>query len=123
MGCATAPSAIPPATTSGSTRRADSSRPLDIGHLGRDLGAEEFDAAQQVGVGQARIRHLQGDAVHATQLLRDTPKFGGDGVRVAKEERTVRTAGGIELRARRRRKTTFPGYLGEHLVPPWVDGV
>ena len=44
--------------------------PLGAGHPRRDLGAEQLDAAQQVGVRQPRVGHLQRDPVDAARAAR-----------------------------------------------------
>ncbi len=73
-------------------------RASEVGGARRDLSAEQFDAEEQVVVGQARVSHLQRDAVNAPELVRDAAELGDDLVWVAKEERAVWSAGGVELR-------------------------
>ncbi len=79
----------------------------EIGDHRRHLGSEQLDAAEQVGVRQPRVRHLDGDAADTAELLGHTSELGGDGIWVAHEKRPVGPTGGIELGSGRRWEATF----------------
>src|SRR5918997_979812 len=131
-GCWTRPRPLPAPRSQGPgrgrTSRSCWPRPIGgaesgPGDPGSDLGAQQLDAAQQVGVRQARVGHLDRDAVDPAHLLGDPQQLVGHGVRVAHEEGAVGTAGGVELRPRGAGEATLAGDLGEHLVPAGVDRV